>query len=607
MVQNEPSATWYERILQVLRELGWSRAELARQSGISKESIYKYLTGSIDKPRGNNMRVISQALGVSEVWLTFGAGEKRVRRAAVLLREDISPRDTADQSALLSVEEMYRADALAMEAGISGLELMEAAGTAITHEIIHRWGKMPVLILCGPGNNGGDGFVVARLLKAKGWPVRLVLLGEKDDLKGDAAVNAERWKGPMGCLDEYIFENAPEGRELVVDALFGAGLTRPLEGVAAWVVKEVARRHLPVVAVDVPSGVHGDSGRILGSENDGNDQGVAAQAQLTITFFRHKPCHLLLPGRSLCGEVVTADIGTPVTVLDEIIPKQHENGPALWRERYPLPTSDDHKYSRGHAVVLGGAQMTGAARLAARATLRAGAGLVSIACDSEVWPIYAATTPGVLVIPLGGLDSLSGLLADERKNLYLLGPGNGISGETRARVLAVLGAGRPCVLDADALSVFAESPEVLFCSIRSPCVLTPHEGEFRRLFGDSEGEGRLARVRLAARRSGAVVLLKGADTVIADPQGNAVINSNAPPTLATAGSGDVLAGFIAGLMAQGMSPFDAACAGVWIHGAAGASFGPGLIAEDLPDLLPAVLSGLFAEAAVQGFSAPELN
>jgi len=607
MEQNELPATWYERILHVLRELGWSRVELARQSGVTKECIYKYLTGSIDKPRGNNLRVISQALGVSEVWLTFGTGEKYVCKALAPPSKEISSRDAADQSVLLSVEEMYRADALAMEAGISGLELMEAAGTAIAHEIIRRWGKMPVLVLCGPGNNGGDGFVVARLLKAEGWPVRVVLLGEKDEIKGDAAVNAGRWKGPMGGLDEYIFENAPEGGELVVDALFGAGLTRPLEGMAAWVVKEVARRHLPVVAVDVPSGVHGNSGHVLGSEDSGDDQGVAARAQLTITFFHRKPGHLLLPGRSLCGEVVTADIGIPVTTLGEIIPKQHENSPALWRERYPLPTPDDHKYSRGHAVVLGGVQMTGAARIAARATLRAGAGLVSIACDSEVWPIYAATTPGVLVILLGGLDSLSDLLADERKNLYLLGPGNGISGETRARVLAVLGAGRSCVLDADALSVFAESPEVLFYSIRSPCVLTPHEGEFRRLFGDSKGEGRLARVRLAARRSGAVVLLKGADTVIADSQGNAVINSNAPPTLATAGSGDVLAGFIAGLMAQGMPPFDAACAGVWIHGAAGASFGPGLIAEDLPDLLPAVLSGLFAEAPAQEFSASELN
>ena len=594
-MQNEPPTTWHERALQVLRELGWSRAELARQSGISRESIYKYLAGSIHKPRGDNLRAISQALGVSEVWLTFGTGEKQVHQAAAPTREDISPRDAAGQSVLLSVEEMYRADALATEAGIAGLELMEAAGAAIAREITQRWRKMPVLILCGPGNNGGDGFVAARLLEAEGWPVRLVLLGDKEKLKGDAATNAGRWEGVVGGLNEGLFKNAPQGGELVVDALFGAGLTRPLEGAAAWVVEELERRGLPVVAVDVPSGIDGDTGHVLG----GDDRGVAVRAQLTVTFFRRKPGHLLLPGRSLCGEVVVADIGTPVAVLDEIAPQQYENGPALWREMYPVPTAEDHKYSRGHAVVMGGAEMTGAARLAARAALRAGAGLVSIACPAEVWPVYAATTPGVLAVPLAGLDSLSALLADERKNLYLLGPGNGISGETRARVLAVLGEGRACVLDADALSVFAESPEVLFDSIRSPCVLTPHEGEFQRLFGHMEGEeGKLARVRAAARRSGATVLLKGADTVIADPQGNAVINGNAPATLATAGSGDVLAGFIAGLMAQGMPPFAAACAGAWIHGAAGASFGPGLIAEDLPDLLPAVLRELFAQVAI---------
>ena len=599
MTSNQPPTTWHERTLQVLRELEWSRAELARQSGISKESIYKYLAGSIHKPRGDNLRAISQALGVSEVWLTFGTGEKQVRQAAAPPREDISPRDAAGQSVLLSVEEMYRADALATEAGIAGLELMEAAGAAIAREIIQRWRKMPALILCGPGNNGGDGFVVARLLEAEGWPVRLVLLGNKENLKGDAATNARRWKGAVDGLGEGLFRHAPQGGELVVDALFGAGLTRPLEGAAAWAVEELERRGLPVVAVDVPSGIDGDSGHILGGEGGG----VAVRAQLTVTFFRRKPGHLLLPGRSLCGEVVVADIGTPVPVLDDIAPQQYENGPALWHEMYLVPGVEDHKYSRGHAVVMGGAQMTGAARLAARACLRAGAGLVSIACDSEVWPVYAATTPGVLAVPLAGLDSLSGLLADERKNLYLLGPGNGISGETRARVLAVLGAGRACVLDADALGVFTDSPEVLFDSIRSPCVLTPHEGEFRRLFGDGDGtregeEGKLARARSAARRSGAVVLLKGADTVIADPQGNAVINGNAPPTLATAGSGDVLAGFIAGLMAQGMPPFAAACAGAWIHGAAGASFGPGLIAEDLPDLLPTVLRDLFAETPV---------
>lgn len=487
---------------------------------------------------------------------------------------------------LLSVAEMYRADALTMAGGVPGPALMEAAGAAVVRAVCERWAPHPTAVLCGPGNNGGDGFVIARLLLEAGWPVRLALLGSRSALRGDAAVAAERWGGPVEAADPAILDGNP----LVIDALFGAGLARPLDGMAKAIVEAMAGR--TVVAVDVPSGVHGDSGEVLGA---------APQAALTVTFFRRKPGHLLLPGRALCGEVVVADIGIPDTVLDSIDPKTLVNGPALWRRRYPWPRLDAHKYARGHAVVLGGARMTGAARLSARAALRAGAGLVTVASPPEAVPIYAAGSPSLIVAEAADAGAFQDLLSDSRKNAVLLGPGAGVGTDTRARVLAALSAGKACVLDADALTSFAESPADLFGRLSGRCVLTPHEGEFARIFPDiakteaakAEG-GKVTRARAAAARSGAVVLIKGADTVVAAPDGRAVINANAPPDLATAGSGDVLAGMALGLLAQGVDSFDAACAAVWLHGEAANAVGPGLIAEDLPDALPGVLRRLKA-------------
>lgn len=483
------------------------------------------------------------------------------------------------RAAVLTAREAGRADALAAEAGVPGTALMEAAGAAVAEAVAARWSPRPVAVLCGPGNNGGDGFVAARRLAEAGWPVRLGLLGERSDLAGDAAWAASRWAGAVEAADPALLD----GAALAVDALFGAGLSRPLDGVARRLVQAMRLGPAEVVAVDVPSGVDGDTGAVRGD---------AAPAALTVAFFRKKPGHLLFPGRGLAGEVVVADIGIPASVLDAIRPAAFENGPALWLGRLPRPRADGHKYDRGHAVVLGGAQMTGAARLAARAARRIGAGLVTVAAPADAFFVYAAGDPGTIVHPVRRTSDWTDYIADPRRDAVLLGPGAGLTLETRSRVQATLAAGKAAVLDADALSVFGEGPQALFDALGPRCLLTPHEGEFRRLFGDGDGD-RLARARGAAARSGAVVLLKGPDTVVAAPDGRAAINANAPPELATAGSGDVLAGVALGLMAQGMDAFDAGCAGAWIHGAAAAEFGPGLIAEDLPEALPKVLRMLW--------------
>lgn len=493
-----------------------------------------------------------------------------------------SPTGFPPQSVLLTVAEMYRADKAAMARGVPGLALMEAAGEAVVGAIVERWSWRRVVVLCGPGNNGGDGFVVARLLKARGWPVRVVLLGAAERLAGDAKANAERWDGSI---------DPPSGKpvgdaDLVVDALFGAGLARPLEGAAREIVESVNAAGVPCVAVDMPSGVAGDTGAILG---------VAPAAAATVTFFRAKPGHFLYPGRDCCGELVIADIGIPESVLPDIAPAQALNEPDLWLERMPWPRWDRHKYGRGHALVAGGAVTTGAARLAARAARRAGAGVVTVLTPPAAAEIYRTALTGELVSVIEDDRRFAESVADPRAHAVLIGPGHGVCQATRDRVLALLDSAKPAVLDADALSVFADRPAALFDAIRGPCILTPHQGEFARLFPDiDDGHGKLERARRAASRAGAVVVLKGPDTVVAAPDGTAAVNANAPATLATAGSGDVLAGFVVALVAQGMPAFDAACCGVWLHGEAARGFGPGLIAEDIADNLPPVLRRLEA-------------
>jgi NAD(P)H-hydrate epimerase len=482
------------------------------------------------------------------------------------------------QTALLDVHRMGEADRLTVAAGTPVTELMGNAGIAVTAEIERRWSARPVTVLCGPGNNGGDGFATAWLLAEAGWPVRVALLGARGHLAGAALYYAQRWQWAIEPMTPAVLD----GAELVVDAIFGAGLSRALEGAAAETLAAAAERGLPIVAIDVPSGVMGDTGEAMG----------AVAAMLTVTFFRKKPGHLLLPGRSLCGELVVADIGTPASVFEEVKPDTFENDPALWADALPMLQPDGNKYTRGHALIWGGWPTTGAARMAARAAARVGAGLTTVAVPEVALPVYAAALTSIMLSPIARPEDFEHLLTDNRYSGLLIGPGAGIGPETRSRVLAMLATGRPTLLDADALTAFENDPPALDQAIIGPCVLTPHDGEFRRLF-DPSGD-KLTRTRAAARRCGAVVVLKGSDTVIAAPDGRAIINANAPPTLATAGAGDVLGGIVLGLLAQGMEPFLAAAAAVWLHGAAATEFGPGLLAEDLPDLLPGVLRRLYA-------------
>ncbi|MGE3333345.1 MAG: NAD(P)H-hydrate dehydratase [Rhodospirillaceae bacterium] len=491
------------------------------------------------------------------------------------------PHTIPDECAVLSVAEMYAADKAAAAAGIATMTLMEAAGLAVTRAIEARWPRRPVTVLCGPGNNGGDGFVVARLLAERGWTVQVGLLGGVEALKGDAAANARRWLDIGGArpLTPDLLSGAP----LVVDALFGAGLSRGLEGPAREVIAAVNDRAFTCIAVDVPSGVHGDTGEVL--------DGIAPRCAATVTFFRPKPAHFLYPARDLCGELVVADIGIPAAVLGDIAPRTAHNTPALWS--LPRWTWREHKYDHGYAVVIGGGVMTGAARLAARAARRAGAGLLRLAVPAGAVPLYTAAEPGAFVQAMDTPAELDDLLADKRRNGVLIGPGAGVGAATRARVLRILDSGKAVVLDADALTSFEDNPTLLLEAIgaaTAPVVITPHGGEFGRIFKIPAGS-RLERARAAATASGAVVILKGPDTVVAAPDGYASIASNAPPWLATGGSGDVLAGLVLGLLVQGMGGWQAANAAVWLHGEAGGRMGRGLIAEDLAEALPGILAG----------------
>ena len=486
---------------------------------------------------------------------------------------------------LLTVAEMGEADRLAVAAGVPSLTLMENAGRAVADEVAKRRSRCDVAVLCGPGNNGGDGYAAARHLRERGWSVWVETLGDLSATKGDAAEMRRRWTG------ETRIVGRARKAGMVVDALFGAGLSRPLDHDVGAIVEALNESGTPIVAVDVPSGLSGDLGRPL----EGRD-GVCVRAQRTLTFFRKKLGHLLMPGRLFCGETLVADIGIPPSVLDTIRPLTFENMPRQWDTLYPWPRPMAHKYGRGHAVVVSGpAQSTGAARLAARAALRAGAGLVSVASPSNAVAINAAHLTAVMVKPFEGATGLSALLADKRFNAVAIGPGCGVGEATQDLVAAVLASGAFAVLDADALTSFAENPSGLFAQLHPDVVLTPHEGEFERIFPGvlTRAPSRFEAAREASRTAGCVVLLKGPDTVVATPEGRAAINANAPPTLATAGAGDVLTGFILGLLAQGMPPFEAACAAAWLQGEGAKKFGPGLIAEDLPEILPQVLKELW--------------
>ncbi len=490
---------------------------------------------------------------------------------------------------LLTIAEMRRADALTIAAGMPGYTLMLLAGEAVAETAAQMLGtRGRVLVLCGPGNNGGDGFVAARRLREMGHDVVVALLGTQERLKGDAArAAAGDWTGEVHAVSGV----RPADFALVIDALFGAGLARDLDGEAALAVERMNASGRPILAVDMPSGIDGDTGAV---------RGTAVRATRTVTFARRKPGHLLLPGRAHCGSVAVADIG----IADETIAAAggsiFANAPALWAEAFPRPTLDTHKYRRGHALVLSGAALhTGAARLAARGALRVGAGLVTLASPAEALAVNAAHSTAVMLRRCDRAAELAALLADRRFNAVALGPALGVSASTREKVAAAFAADRAAVLDADALTSFeGDAAALAGCAERcaQAPVLTPHEGEFARLFkaedGVLDGASKLQRARRAAALMHAIVVLKSADTVIAAPDGRAAINENATPDLATAGSGDVLTGVVAGLLAQGMAPFEAACAGVFVHAEAGRRFGPGLIAEDIPEGIPGVIATL---------------
>lgn len=484
---------------------------------------------------------------------------------------------------LLTTTQMYQADRLAIEGGVPGAILMEAAGRGVADRIKDYWETGSCLVICGPGNNGGDGYVIARHLQEAGWKVILLSTCDPEALSGDAAVMRSRWEGPA----QSIAKADPLKIDLVVDAAFGAGFSGALAPDIVALFATIRTARIPVVAVDVPSGINGDTGSV--------DSGSLIAA-MTVTFYRAKPGHYLYPARSFCGRLEVIDIGISEEYLEAVTPDIFTNAPEIWINDLQLLQPSDHKYSRGHlAVVGGGISSTGAARIAARCSLRAGAGATTLISPPSALTTYAAALEAVMVHACPDAEHFSKWIKKKRIGTILIGPGCGLSDRTIEFVVAALQSKANVILDADALTVFKDNPETLFELIRKKengkCILTPHEAEFARLFA-FEGS-KLDRARLAAVQSGAVILLKGADTIIASPQGQTIINHNAPAYLATAGSGDALAGIIAGLVTANMPILDAVAAAAWMHGDAGMRFGPGLIAEDIEGTIPVVLSGLY--------------
>lgn len=487
---------------------------------------------------------------------------------------------------LVTTAQMRAADAHAIASGIAGTTLMERAGAAVASAILARWAPRPAAILCGPGNNGGDGYVIARLLAQNGWPVEVFALGEVAALKGDAAHMARLWTGTVNPLEAFRAERSA----LVVDALFGSGLSRPLDGMPQEVSRSLSESDCVVVAVDVPSGVHGDHGAV---------EGRYVEADLTVTFHRLKAAHLFHPARAACGEIVLADIGIPdgwregAGALPEIV--------QLLRTTLPDTGHDSatHKHRKGRLCVLAGPPgATGAARLSAMAGFKAGAGLVTLLCPPASLMEAASASLAVMTKSIREED-FAKTLSLHRAAALVIGPGAGLNETLKERVLAALSTGIPAVLDADGLSIFAEDQKALFAALHDRAVLTPHTGEFERLFPGllAASINSIDAARQAAQRAGAIVLLKGPATVIAHPDGRIAVNIHASGRLATAGTGDVLAGLIGALLAQGIAPFQAAQSAAFIHGEAGYHLPPGGTAEDLLDLIPAALESLWREQA----------
>lgn len=485
---------------------------------------------------------------------------------------------------ILTSAEMAIVDRVAAEDARGGsYSLMLQAGAALLRTALASFPDATGAdILCGPGNNGGDGYVVARLLVEAGWEVRIWALGTPKP-GTDAGRACEECPISSSALEEFY----PSPGALVIDALFGAGLSRKLPPSAAEAATRTAAASAAVLAVDLPSGISGDSGADLGG---------AFRATETVTFARLKPGHLLYPGREMCGRLTIADIGIEERHVTAIQCHAWQNSPALWAHRLPRPVADIHKYRRGHVLVLSGPRrQTGAARLSVTAAARSGAGVVTLGSPRDALDINAAHLTSTMLAEMEETADLSNFLANRQASACVVGPAFGIGDRTREFTAAVLSHKKAMavILDADALTSFENTPQTLLSMIEqssSATILTPHEGEFRRLFLKIMHEtSKLDRARHAARQAGAVIVYKGPDTVIAAPDGRAAINVNGSSWLATAGSGDVLAGLIAGLAGQGMPAFDAACAAVWIHAEAGSRFGPGLIADDLPALVPSIL------------------
>lgn len=500
--------------------------------------------------------------------------------------------DTFSDLALLTSDQTKALEIAAAEGLEGGLfKLMQAAGAAVA-AVAETCAKQNdlIVVLCGPGANGGDGFIAAAQLAARGFAVKVITLSDPESMSGDAKRAFVSWTGDTivasnsqlaTCL-ELISQSA-----CVIDAVFGIGLRSNLEGIAETLLRACENKR--VIAVDVPSGVHADTGAVMG---------YAPKACATVTFLRPKPGHFLLPGRELCGDLHVADLELDLVEAISGEPKakptQWLNGPKLWKQYFKEPSPFDHKYSRGAPLIVGGVALTGAARLAARAAQRCGVGAVAVAAPLDSQTVYKVTLESALVQPFRDSAALKEQVEDKKVNAVLIGPGLGLVGATRERAAMVARSGKAAVIDADALSVFEGGAELLFTSVIGPVVLTPHEGEFVRVFPDLLG-GRLIRARAAAARSRCVIVLKGFDTVVAAPDGRAVINSNAPPDLAVAGAGDVLSGIIVSLLAQGFPAFEAAAAAVWLHGKAANMAGRGMIAEDLIPLLPKAFVAVTSE------------
>lgn len=469
---------------------------------------------------------------------------------------------------------MARIDAAAGLSGIPLYDLMERAGQAVAASALRHYPQaLRFVVLCGGGNNGGDGYVAARALMESGAVVVVHHLGDEAMLKGDARVAFER----SGVVPLPLGDYAPLAGDVVIDAVFGAGLSRDVPQELARIIAAVTSAKVPVLAVDLPSGLCGRRGVPLGA---------SFRAERTVTFMARKPGHLLMPGRELCGMLEVFDIGIPSRILADHAGSVAENHPLVWRDALPASDLETHKFRRGHLTVFSGpAHATGASRMTALAALKAGAGIVTVAAPRQALDVLSMTLTAVMNASMDNVDDLRLWLGDRRHGAFVIGPGFGDLEKAR-QFVSLLG-DKSVVLDADAITAFKDHTQTLFERVTSGTgkfVLTPHEGEFARLFPDlvtDAGLSKIGRAQTAAARSGAVLVYKGADTVIAASDGRALVNTNAPASLATAGSGDVLAGIIGALLAQGAPAFEAAAAGVWLHGQAGHRAGDGMTAEDL--------------------------